>query len=111
MRIVSLPNSQKLFLMLINSSDPLPWQCFERYPAASKGAKFVDVDYNNLMLKKRAVVQSTTELNSMLTNIETTEHEVLFLSDQYIQLGCDLRDLASLNRILGMVVDTEKCKC
>lgn len=62
------------------------------------------------MLKKRAVVQTTAELNSMLTNIEISEGDVLFRSDQYIQLGCDLRDIGSLGRVLGSVVDIEKCK-
>lgn len=62
------------------------------------------------MLKKRAAVQSTSELNSMLTNIKTSENDVLFRSDQYIQLGCDLRDLGALDQVLASVVDVENCK-
>jgi tRNA wybutosine-synthesizing protein 4 len=41
--------------------DPLPWQCFGRYPSVSKNAKFVDIDYRELMLKKRDVVQNTDQ--------------------------------------------------
>ncbi|KAG4439789.1 hypothetical protein IFR05_004720 [Cadophora sp. M221] len=101
--------NQKVVINLGCGYDPLPWQCLERYPAASKGAKFVDIDYRDLMLKKRAVIQTTAELNSMLTDIEISEGDVLFRSDQYIQLGCDLRDLGSLGRVLGSVVEIEKC--
>ncbi|KAH6713629.1 hypothetical protein BKA61DRAFT_46079 [Leptodontidium sp. MPI-SDFR-AT-0119] len=100
---------QKVVINLGCGYDPLPWQCLERYPGASNGARFVDIDYRDLMLKKRAVVQTTAELNSMLTNIEISEGDVLFRSDQYIQLGCDLRDIGSLGRVLGSVVDIEKC--
>ncbi len=63
------------------------------------------------MMKKRAVVQSTPELNSMLTNIEIGDVDVLFRSDQYIQVSCDLRDLTSLNRALATVIDFENCMC
>ncbi|PVH80226.1 LCM-domain-containing protein [Cadophora sp. DSE1049] len=100
---------QKVVINLGCGYDPLPWQCFERYQAASVGAKFIDIDYRDLMLKKRAVVQSIAELNSMLTNIEVSENDVLFRSDQYIQLGCDLRDLRGLDRVLGGVVDVAQC--
>ncbi len=62
------------------------------------------------MLKKRAVVQSTLELNSMLGNIETSDGDVLFRSDQYLQLGCDLRDLKTLRKVLQAAVDIENCK-
>jgi len=46
----------------------------------------------------------------MLSNIETSEGEVLFQSEQYLQLGCDLRDLDALNRLLVASVDIENCK-
>lgn len=62
------------------------------------------------MLKKRSVVQNTEDLKSVLSNIEVSEGDVLLHSDQYLQIGCDLRDLGSLNRILSSVVDLENCK-
>lgn len=62
------------------------------------------------MLKKRSVVQTTEELHSLLTNMEVSEGDVLLQSDQYFQLGCDLRDLGSLNRILSTAIDLDKCK-
>ncbi|KAH7397715.1 hypothetical protein BKA64DRAFT_672629 [Cadophora sp. MPI-SDFR-AT-0126] len=100
---------QKVVINLGCGYDPLPWQCLERYPAASSGVRFIDIDYRDLMLKKRAVVQSISELNSMLTNTEVSDNDVLLRSDQYIQVGCDLRDLGVLDRVLGDVVDVTKC--
>jgi tRNA wybutosine-synthesizing protein 4 len=57
------------------------------------------------MLKKRDVVQNTHELTSMLTNVEQLAGDVLLRSDQYLQLGCDLRDLPRLDKALESVLD------
>lgn len=43
----------------------------------------------------------------MLTNCEKTNGDVIFRSDQYIQLGCDLRELSRLEKALASVVDFE----
>jgi tRNA wybutosine-synthesizing protein 4 len=93
--------------MLNNVSDPLPWQCLTRYPSASNDVKFIDIDYKDLMLKKKAVVESTSQLNSMLTNVKLSDGNVLLQSDQYVQLGCDLGDLGSLQKTLASAVDVE----
>ena len=46
----------------------------------------------------------------MLSNVKVIEEgDLLLRSDQYIQLGCDLRDLARLIRALNQVVDMENC--
>ncbi len=62
------------------------------------------------MVKKRAVVQNTPELNSMFTNIEIGDEDVLLRSDQYIQVSCDLRDLTGLNHALAKVIDLDNCR-
>jgi tRNA wybutosine-synthesizing protein 4 len=60
------------------------------------------------MLKKRDVVQKSNELTSMLTNVEQFQTgDVLLRSDQYVQLGCDLRELDRLNDTLSRVIDIE----
>jgi tRNA wybutosine-synthesizing protein 4 len=69
----------------------------------------VDVDYKDLMLKKRTIVQSTNELNSLLTNVRVSDGDILMQSDEYIQLGCDLKDLLSFTRILASAVDIKNC--
>lgn len=92
------------------SSDPLPWQCLTRYPAACGGVKFIDIDYLDLMLRKRDAVRNTKELVDVLTGVEVPEEgSILFRSDQYLQLGCDLRDLDGLNKGLASAVDIDNC--
>jgi tRNA wybutosine-synthesizing protein 4 len=59
------------------------------------------------MIKKRSVVCSTEHLNSVLSNVQTAEDEILLQSDQYTQIGCDLRDLKKLQETLSRVVDLE----
>jgi tRNA wybutosine-synthesizing protein 4 len=61
------------------------------------------------MLKKRDVVHNTTELSSMLNNIRiSSEEDILLRSDEYLQLGCDLRDLRGLQRSLSTVINVQK---
>lgn len=81
-----------------------------RYPTASQDVKFIDIDYKDLMIKKQTVVRNTPELNSMLTNLNIIQDgDILLSSDQYLQLGCDLRDLKRLEDTISKVVDIEKC--
>lgn len=88
-------------------SDPLFWQFRTRYPSISKEAVFVDIDYVDLMKKKRDIVVSTSELNSRLTNIEILDDGLLLRSDQYLQIGCDLRDMVQLQRSLASAIEVE----
>lgn len=63
------------------------------------------------MVKKRDVVQRTKELTEMLTGVEVlAEGNMLLRSDQYLQLGCDLRDLSGLNQGLASAIDIENCQ-
>lgn len=60
------------------------------------------------MEKKRDVVKNTPELNSMLRNIQfPPEGDDLLRSDEYLQLGCDLRDLAGLERMISSVAKVQ----
>ena len=62
------------------------------------------------MIRKRDVVQHTKELLAVLTGVEVDkEGSILLRSDQYLQLGCDLRDLKGLNQGLASAVDIENC--
>ena len=86
-------------------SDPLFWQSAVRYPLHVSNVKFVDVDFRDLMIKKRSVVQGTGELLSHLTNVELDVGNCLLRSDQYLQVGCDLRDVPYLQQTLEESVD------
>lgn len=91
-------------------SDPLPWQCLSRYPSSCKNVLFVDIDYKELILKKRDMINQTSALNATFTNVETSEGDILLSSDQYVQIGCDLRDLVSLERAISSAFDVQQCQ-
>lgn len=70
----------------------------------------MDIDYRDLILKKRDMVRQTTELNGVLRNLELPEDgDVLLRSEQYLQIGCDLRDLERLEKVLTSEFDMDKC--
>ena len=99
---------QKVVINLGAGYDPLPWQCWTRYPEQSKGVKFVDIDYNDLQMRKREMVKNTAELNNMLENLTyPIEEDVMLRSDHYMQIGCDLRDITKLQHILSTEFDLE----
>ena len=83
-------------------SDPLPFQFWHRHASVSRNAVFVDVDYPQLIGRKRDRMLTNDLLRDALlkTNLRSTTPPVYARSDQYMALGCDLRDLATLERTL-----------
>jgi tRNA wybutosine-synthesizing protein 4 len=52
------------------------------------------------------MVQQTPELNGVLKNLEfPKDGDILLRSDQYLQVGCDLRDLAKLEKFFSSEFD------
>ncbi|KAM0474258.1 hypothetical protein ACHAPX_007591 [Trichoderma viride] len=97
---------------LTNQSDVLPWQCHARYRDMGNDALFIDIDYPDLIEKKRAIVLQTPELRDLLGDDFTVSEDkdgVLLRSDKYCQLGCDLRQLDRLRDVLKTVVDLPEC--
>jgi tRNA wybutosine-synthesizing protein 4 len=75
-------------------------------------ALFIDIDYPDLIEKKRAIVLQTPELRDLLGDDFTVSEDkdgVLLRSDKYCQLGCDLRQLDRLRDVLKTVVDLPEC--
>jgi hypothetical protein len=91
-------------------SDVLPWQCMTRYPNACHGAKFIDIDFPDLMSKKRAIVLNTPELSSVFEPLDTTPGEHVFLkSEMYSQIGCDLRNTTDIEKALSICLGQSDC--
>lgn len=64
------------------------------------------------MKNKRDVIRATEELNAYLKNvhyIDLNDDPTVFHSDQYIGLGCDLKDLQGFEKALKAKVDVSKC--
>lgn len=81
-----------------------------RYPDACQGAKFIDIDFPDLMSKKRIIVLNTPELSSVFEPLDTNAGQhVTLKSDTYCQIGCDLRDTQSLEKALSICLDPSDC--
>ena len=92
-------------------SDPLPFQWLTREPSKCQNVKFIDVDYEELMISKREVILSTPKMKSLLTldDERSSDSGVILDSNEYVAIGCDLRNIQRLNRLLRDVVSLEKC--
>ncbi|KAH7398436.1 leucine carboxyl methyltransferase 2 [Pyrenochaeta sp. MPI-SDFR-AT-0127] len=88
--------------------DPLPFQFWHRYTSLTQKATFVDVDYTQLIERKRDRMLTNALLRDALlkTKLRLSEPPVFVRSDQYMAIGCDLRDLDLLERILRAEFDT-----
>ncbi|KAJ4352640.1 tRNA methyltransferase ppm2 [Ascochyta clinopodiicola] len=78
-----------------------------RYPLLTEKATFVDVDYPQLIEKKRDVVFTKSLLRDALlkTRLRSADLPVRVRSSQYMAVGCDLRDLQLLERTLRAELD------
>ncbi len=83
-----------------------------RYPDACRRAKFVDIDFPDLMSKKRTIVLNTPELSSVFEPVDTNVDEhVLLKSDMYSQIGCDLRNTANIEKALFTCLNLNPSDC
>ncbi|KAI1104440.1 LCM-domain-containing protein [Jackrogersella minutella] len=111
-RFLERPSGKKKVVINLGcGSDVLPWQCMTRYPDSCQNAKFVDIDFPDLIEKKCRVVQETPELNSLLTGLKTDVGDhVQLQSNQYVEIGCDLRHISDIHKALSTVVDIAHCE-
>ncbi|KAI1139759.1 LCM-domain-containing protein [Hypoxylon sp. FL0543] len=111
-RFLETPSEKKKVVVNLGcGSDVLPWQCMTRYPDMCHNAKFVDIDFPDLIEKKCRVVQETPELNSPLTGLKTNVgNHIQLCSDQYVEIGCDLRNISDIEKALSTVVDIAHCE-
>ncbi|EGX89188.1 leucine carboxyl methyltransferase [Cordyceps militaris CM01] len=104
---------RKVVINLGCGSDVLPWQCHARYGDSCNNALFIDVDYPDLMHKKRSIVLETPQLKGLLGSsfkvFDSDQDLVLLKSEKYCQIGCDLRELEALRRVLETLVDLSDC--
>ncbi|KAI0843759.1 LCM-domain-containing protein [Hypoxylon sp. FL0890] len=111
-RFLERPSEKKKVVVNLGcGSDVLPWQCMTRYPDRCQNVKFVDIDFPDLIAKKCRVVQETPELSSLLTGLKANVgNHVQLQSDQYVEIGCDLRRISDIEKALSTVVDIAHCE-
>ncbi|KAL6710068.1 tRNA methyltransferase ppm2 [Coniothyrium glycines] len=100
---------QKVVVNLGCGYDPLPFQFWHRHASLSKQAVFMDVDYPQLMQRKRERLFVDPLLRDALlkTNLRPAELPMYVRSDRYIALGCDLKDLKTLENVLKTEFDLQ----
>ncbi|KAI0181862.1 LCM-domain-containing protein [Hypoxylon sp. FL1284] len=111
-RFLERPSKRiKVVINLGCGSDVLPWQCMTRYPEWCHNTKFVDIDFPALIEKKCRVVKETPKLSSPLTGLRTdVGNNVQLYSDQYVQIGCDLRRISDIEQALSSFIDVSECE-
>ena len=72
--------------------------------------RFVDVDYKALMLAKKELIDATPEMNGLLNSRTPPKDGFTVLdSDEYIAVGCDLRDIPGLDSSIGTLTKQDEC--
>ncbi|KAK8160928.1 hypothetical protein BKA80DRAFT_238503 [Phyllosticta citrichinensis] len=100
---------EKLVVNLGCGYDPLPFIILHKFPELVENTTFVDVDYPQLMQKKRACIDQADDLKKSFPFLRnwTSKEPAVWKAGQYVTVGCDLRQLAKLERILNSVANAE----
>ncbi|TKX21982.1 cupin-like domain-containing protein 4 [Elsinoe australis] len=91
--------------------DPLPFQYLGIHPERCRNCVFVDVDYPQLMQKKLEVIRQNQPLLDLLAGIKFGKPDDAVLGDaeKYKALGCDLKNVSSLDQALRKMFDLDNC--
>ncbi|EXJ95824.1 hypothetical protein A1O1_00948 [Capronia coronata CBS 617.96] len=102
---------KKVIINLGCGYDPLPFQWMAQDRDLCGNTKFIDVDFDELMVSKREIILNTPKMKDMLslTPDRPTEKGVVLDTEEYTALGCDLRNLRRLERLVRSVVDIDQC--
>ncbi|KIY00291.1 uncharacterized protein Z520_03976 [Fonsecaea multimorphosa CBS 102226] len=108
------PSDQKKVIINFGAGyDPLPFRWLTQGDKLCAGAKFVDVDYDLVMETKRDIIMSTPELRDLLhfsgSSCAGSDPSVLVDSEEYAAIGCDMRNLRTLERLLKSMLNLDEC--
>jgi tRNA wybutosine-synthesizing protein 4 len=70
--------------------------------------RFVDVDYRELMITKGTIINQTAFLKELVNSKLDSTSDFVIESQQYYGLGCDLRDLQSLDLAVRSLRDLDE---
>lgn len=97
--------------VLRSRSDPLPFILLSADRSLCSQTTFVDIDYEKLMLNKKAAVQQAGAITNELEDVEfgSEESAVQIRSRHYLALGCDLKNLDKLDNVLKTEILPAEC--
>jgi tRNA wybutosine-synthesizing protein 4 len=92
------------------SSDPLAFQCLSNDAFRCRKTRFIDVDFPELIAKKREIVLNTPQLKSLVGSYQILEHcsGIHLRSEHYSALGCNLTDIPKLEALLTNDTDLSR---
>jgi tRNA wybutosine-synthesizing protein 4 len=103
-------DQRKIVVNLGCGYDPLPFQWLAREPELCRNVRFVDVDYKALMLTKTEIIESTPRMRDLLTpQVLPADGYTVLNANEYIAIGCDLRDIAGLSATIGSLTKEDAC--
>ena len=93
------------------SSDPLPFQFLSRDSALCHNARFIDIDFNKIMVNKRNIILQCKALSDLIPDMHLPPESsaIVIQSKQYIGIGCDLRELQKLEQVLKIETGSVEC--
>ncbi|KAL8934106.1 MAG: hypothetical protein Q9211_005402, partial [Gyalolechia sp. 1 TL-2023] len=99
----------KIIVNLGCGYDPGPFRWITR--GYGKGVTFVDVDYPELISKKRDVIMRNHEMESLISPVraDIEDSALVLSSERYMAVGCDLRDTTKLSEILEQRLKITSC--
>ncbi|KAJ9644580.1 tRNA methyltransferase ppm2 [Coniosporium tulheliwenetii] len=102
LRHPSLHPRKKVIVNLGCGYDPLPFRFWHNHPELSEDAIFIDIDYPQLMQKKKQMILESNVLGAALPpgDLVPLEGDVLLRHPRYLTIGCDLHQLAKLQQVL-----------
>ncbi|KAL4904898.1 tRNA wybutosine-synthesizing protein 4 [Aspergillus multicolor] len=111
-RFMREPSDKPKFVLNLGCGfDPLPFILLSADRSLCSQTTFVDIDYEKLMLNKKAALREAGALTQILENVEFASNEsaVQIRSGQYVAVGCDLKNLDKLDRVLKAEVFPAEC--
>ncbi|KAL8769476.1 MAG: hypothetical protein Q9209_004537 [Squamulea sp. 1 TL-2023] len=82
---------------------------------ACTGVTFIDIDYPELMSRKSDMILKQSEMKNLAGHIQSDGQDIgssspiMMRSDQYVGVGCDLRDTARLSKIFDEELQIGSC--
>ncbi|PYI15247.1 leucine carboxyl methyltransferase [Aspergillus violaceofuscus CBS 115571] len=111
-KFMAEPSGKPKFVLNLGCGfDPLPFILLNTEKSLCKDTRFVDIDYEKLMLNKKTAIRRTEEITQLLENVEflPDESAIQIQSEHYIAIGCDLKNLKKLDDVLRKEVLPAEC--
>ncbi|OJJ50914.1 hypothetical protein ASPZODRAFT_148300 [Penicilliopsis zonata CBS 506.65] len=111
-RFLAEPSDRPKYVLNLGCGfDPLPFMLLSSHRELCDGSRFVDIDYEKLMVTKKNAIQRTEEITGLLEGVEflPDDSAVQIRSAPYIAVGCDLKNLTKLDATLQTEISPSQC--